>query len=245
MTDPHALTAESLLRALPEVLRADPVALALATAIAAEIEEAVCKTSLASIYARIDELDEPLLDILAKDFKVDWWRADAPIEEKRYTLKTSWYINKRYVMLCGGTGCMAAGTMNLKERLEELIETYGLKDEVETAIRDFIGSGVVQEWYEYGGKPHHYRIKDGNNTAIAENYSQFLSVLRVVSRGSSVLDHITALLEYSQTIYVGMCLRIRKSVEIGCATPDIKIYKFLLDENDNRLLTPDGGLIYL
>ena len=217
MTDPHALTAESLLRALPEVLRADPVALALATAIAAEIEEAVCNTSLASIYARIDELDEPLLDILAKDFKVDWWRADAPIEEKRYTLKTSWYIHKH----------------------------LGTKAAVETAIRDFIGTGVVQEWYEYGGKPHHYRIKDGNNTAIAENYSQFLSVLRVVSRGSSVLDHITALLEYSQTIYVGMCLRIRKSVEIGCATPDIKIYKFLLDENDNRLLTPDGGLIYL
>ena len=217
MTDPHALTAESLLRALPEVLRVDPVALAIATAIAAEIEEAVCKTSLASIYARIDELDEPLLDILAKDFKVDWWRADAPIEEKRYTLKTSWYIHKH----------------------------LGTKAAVETAIRDFIGSGVVEEWYEYGGKPHHYRIKDGNNTAIAENYSQFLSVLRVVSRGSSVLDHITALLEYSQTIYVGMCLRIRKSVEIGCATPDIKIYKFLLDENDNRLLTPDGGLIYL
>lgn len=217
MTDPHALTAESLLRALPEVLRADPVALALATAIAAEIEEAVCKTSLASIYARIDELDEPLLDILAKDFKVDWWRADASLEEKRYTLKTSWYIHKH----------------------------LGTKAAVETAIRDFIGSGVVQEWYEYGGKPHHYRIKDGNNTAIAENYSQFLSVLRVVSRGSSVLDHITALLEYSQTIYVGMCLRIHKTVEIGCDEADLTDYVILLDENGDLLLNSDGGLLYL
>lgn len=217
MTDPHALTAESLLRALPRVLQEDPVALALATAIAAEIEEAVCKTSLASIYARIDELDEPLLDILAKDFKVDWWRADASLEEKRYTLKTSWYIHRH----------------------------LGTKAAVETAIRDFIGSGVVQEWYEYGGKPHHYRIKDGNNTAIAENYSQFLSVLRVVSRGSSVLDHITALLEYSQTIYVGMCLRIHKTVEIGCDEADLTDYVILLDENGDPLLTPEGGLIYL
>lgn len=217
MTDPHALTAESLLRALPEVLRADPVSLALATAIAAEIEEAVCKTSLASIYARIDELDEPLLDILAKDFKVDWWRADASLEEKRYTLKTSWYIHKH----------------------------LGTKAAVETAIRDFIGSGIVQEWYEYGGKPHHYRIKDGNNTAIAENYSQFLSVLRVVSRGSSVLDHITALLEYSQTIYVGMCLRIHKTVEIGCDEADLTDYVILLDENGDPLLNSDGGLLYL
>ena len=218
MTDSvYSITSEALLAALPRVIQEDPVTLGLASAISAELNAAVCKISLANIYANIDSMDESLLDILAKDFKVDWWRADAPIEEKRYTLKTSWYIHKH----------------------------LGTKAAVETAIRDFIGSGVVEEWYEYGGKPHHYRIKDGNNTAIAENYSQFLSVLRVVSRGSSVLDHITALLEYSQTIYVGMCLRIRKSVEIGCATPDIKIYKFLLDENDNRLLTPDGGLIYL
>ena len=217
MTDPHALTAESLLRALPEVLRAAPVALALATTIAAEIEEAVCKTSLASIYARIDELDEPLLDILAKDFKVDWWRADAPIEEKRYTLKTSWYIHKH----------------------------LGTKAAVETAIRDFIGSGVVQEWYEYGGKPHHYRIKDGNNSAIAENYSQFLSVLRVVCRGSSVLDHITALLEYSHRFYIGLALIVHKTIEIECATVDPSDYNLLTDEDENLLITPDGGLLYL
>ena len=41
---------------------------------------------------------------------------------------------KRYVMLCGGTGCMAAGTMSLKEKFEELIETYDLKDEVEIRV---------------------------------------------------------------------------------------------------------------
>ncbi|MBR1496163.1 MAG: 4Fe-4S binding protein [Oscillospiraceae bacterium] len=42
--------------------------------------------------------------------------------------------NKRYVMLCGGTGCMAAGTMNLKEKLEQLIETYELRNEVEIRV---------------------------------------------------------------------------------------------------------------
>ena len=28
---------------------------------------------------------------------------------------------KTYLMLCGGTGCMAGGTMNIKERFEEAI----------------------------------------------------------------------------------------------------------------------------
>ncbi len=217
MTDPHALTAENLLRALPRVLQEDKVALALASAIAAEIEEAVCKVDLASIYANIDTLDEALLDILAKDFKVDWWRADASLDEKRYTLKTSWYVHRH----------------------------LGTKAAVETAIRDFIGHGIVQEWFEYGGKPHHFRIKDGDNTAILENLFQFLSVLRVVQRGSSVLDHITALLNYTQTVYVGFALHIRKTAEIECEEADLTGYKLLLDENGDPLLTPDGGLIYL
>ncbi len=38
---------------------------------------------------------------------------------------------KRYVMLCGGTGCIAGGTPQLKEKFEEYLEEYGLTDSVE------------------------------------------------------------------------------------------------------------------
>lgn len=217
MTDPHAITAESLLLALPGVLREDAVTLGLATAIAAELNEAVSKVSLVNIYANIDTMEESMLDILAKDFKVDWWRADASIEEKRYTLKTSWYVHRH----------------------------LGTPAAVKTAIADFIGAGRLEEWFEYGGEPHHFRIKDGDNNAIVSNMSQFLSVLRVVQRGSSVLDHITSLLTYVQNLFVGMALHVRKVVEIGCETADLDDYTLLLDAEGNPLLTPDGGLIYL
>lgn len=217
MTDPHAITAESLLLALPDVLREDAVTLGLATAIAAELNDAVSKVSLVNIYANIDTMDEPMLDILAKDFKVDWWRPNAPIEEKRNTLKTSWYVHRH----------------------------LGTPAAVKTAIADFIGAGRLEEWYEYGGQPHHFRIKDGDNSSIIENISQFMSVLRVVQRGSAVLDHITALLRYTHEIFIGFSLRIHKVVHIGCAEVDVTAFNILLDENGNPLLTPDGGLIYL
>ena len=29
---------------------------------------------------------------------------------------------KRYIMLCGGTGCVAGGTMSIKEKFEEYIQ---------------------------------------------------------------------------------------------------------------------------
>ncbi|MCR5577081.1 MAG: 4Fe-4S binding protein [Oscillospiraceae bacterium] len=41
---------------------------------------------------------------------------------------------KRYVMLCGGTGCIAADTMGIKEKLEAYIEEYSLQDKVEIRV---------------------------------------------------------------------------------------------------------------
>ncbi len=37
---------------------------------------------------------------------------------------------KRYLMLCGGTGCLAAGTLNLKDELEGYIKKYNIEDKV-------------------------------------------------------------------------------------------------------------------
>ena len=61
----------------------------------------------------------------------------------RYSEEMSSKLNgksgKRYVMLCGGTGCMAAGTMNLKERFEALIAANGLQDEIEIRVPGCFG----------------------------------------------------------------------------------------------------------
>ena len=41
---------------------------------------------------------------------------------------------KRYIMLCGGTGCVAAGSNQIKAKFEELIEEYDLQDRVEIRV---------------------------------------------------------------------------------------------------------------
>ncbi len=41
---------------------------------------------------------------------------------------------KRYIMLCGGTGCIAGGTMQIKERFEKYIEQCKLQDKVEVRV---------------------------------------------------------------------------------------------------------------
>ena len=41
---------------------------------------------------------------------------------------------KRYIMLCGGTGCIAGGTMDIKGKFEQYIEEYKLQDKVEVRV---------------------------------------------------------------------------------------------------------------
>ena len=90
----HGLTRENLVATLPPALQKDPSAVALAEAMADLLAQRPEEIEQLRIYPVIDRLDERLLDILAYDFKVDWWDADYSLEEKRRTLKDSWRVHK-------------------------------------------------------------------------------------------------------------------------------------------------------
>ena len=130
MNSAHALTAENLLRALPEVLRNDESMAALAASVAQVLAQRPEEIRRLAIYPRIDEIPEELLDILAYDFKVDWWDADYTLEEKRRTLKDSWRVHRM----------------------------LGTKAAVETAISAIYQNTQVSEWFEYNGEPYHFKL---------------------------------------------------------------------------------------
>ncbi len=127
----HALTRENLVATLPPALQKDPSAVALAEAMADLLARRPEEIKQLRIYPVIDRLDERLLDILAYDFKVDWWDADYSLEEKRRTLKDSWRVHK----------------------------TLGTKAAVEMVISAIYPHTKVLEWWEYGGEPYHFRLR--------------------------------------------------------------------------------------
>ena len=61
---------------------------------------------------------------------MDWWDPSYSLEEKRRTVKDSWRVHK----------------------------TLGTKAAVETAIRAIYPLTTVEEWFEYGGEPYHFRL---------------------------------------------------------------------------------------
>ena len=211
----HGITVENLLLALPETLQEDAIISNLAAAISAQLEKLIRDISSERIYANIDCLDAPLLDILASDFKVDWWRPDAPLEEKRSDLKRNWYVHKH----------------------------LGTKSAIETAVSDFIGSGDVEEWFEYGGQPYHFRIRSENNAEITSNYAAFMAVLNAVKRCTAVLDHITAVLSNSQTLYIGAAMRTGKKGSAVVAAVDTSPFSILADECESALVDESGNIL--
>lgn len=126
----HGLNEENLLTAFPVALQGDQATAALAKITARILARRPEEIDHMRIYPAIHRLDEKLLDILAYDFKVDWWDANYTTEEKRRTLAGSWYVHKH----------------------------LGTKAAVEAAIRAVYPHTTVEEWFEYGGKPYHFRL---------------------------------------------------------------------------------------
>ena len=124
------ITKENVLFTLPPALKGDTSTEALAEATAEVLAGRVAEIDRLRIVSNIDNLEEALLAILARDFKVDWWDANYSLEEKRQTVKDSWRVHK----------------------------TLGTKAAVETALRAIYPKATVEEWFEYGGEPYHFKL---------------------------------------------------------------------------------------
>lgn len=164
MNDPHGFTKENLLSSLPIALANDPKMVALAEVIAGLFVQQKEEISRLSIYPQIEKLDEPLLDILAHDFKVDWWDNDYTLEEKRRTLQSSWQVHK----------------------------LLGTKAAVEQAVSAIYPHTTVKEWFEYGGQPYHFKL-DINVTGEGLNAGKQHRVLQRLNYYKNLRSHLDSI----------------------------------------------------
>ena len=169
----------NLTRALPPPLKNDKELVALAEIISGELQKSAQMSRLAIIYARIDELPDNILDVLAYDLHVDWYRSDYPIDTKRRIIKDSVKIHKR----------------------------LGTKFAVERATGNVFPGSKIEEWFEYGGDKYRFRIivnvtesgvSIGRQNEVIENV-RFYKNLR------SHLETISYRFETAGKLYVGAC----------------------------------------
>lgn len=131
------------------------------------------------VYTAIDSLPEDLLDVLAVQFKVDWYRDDYPVETKRRVIKTAMEV-RRY---CGTEWA------------------------VKQAISAIYPNSEIVEWYDYSGTPGHWRLRVNitENTDISYyTIKRMEDLLGYARRCTAHLEGISYLIfNDTTTAYVG------------------------------------------
>ena len=149
---------------LPQNLSSQTRTRALAYAIGRQVDKLLVLADRMVIWAGLDRVPEQLLDYLAAELRTPAYRADYAAEVKRTLVRQSLLF----------------------------YATMGTPGAVDRLIQSIFGSGQIQEWFEYGGEPHHFRATVGAEgvTITPEALEELRRVLASVKRLSSWLDSI-------------------------------------------------------
>lgn len=170
------LTDIEFIKLLPQFMREDKANQGLAAAIDEIVPQLARSVELLSTWDHIDELSEAELDELAWELNILWYDMGADISVKRELVKNS----------------------------DKVYQRLGTKWAVESVINSYFGEGHVEEWFEYGGEPGHFRVSSPNPSLNAESFDAFINLLNKVKRASAKLDGVFITLAGQVSMAAGM-----------------------------------------
>lgn len=147
---------------LPSSISSDEEVQRTAKAIEENMNMASRLIPLAAVYARIDELPESVLDALAWQFHMDVYDDAAGTEEKRAAVKAAVQYH-RY-----------KGTV------------WALK----TAVASIAPQCQVLEWFDYKGKPYHFKLSTDDVIDSTEAWRSLVQTIKDAKNVRSWLDGI-------------------------------------------------------
>ena len=152
---------------LPQNLSSQTRTRALAYAVGRQVDKLLAMADRMVIWAGLDQVPEQLLDYLAAELRTPAYSADYAVEVRRTLVRQSLLFYA------------AMGTPGAVDQL----------------IRAIFSTGQMEEWFEYGGEPHHFRATIGANgiTIGPESLEELRRVLASVKRLSSWLDSIATI----------------------------------------------------
>lgn len=157
----NTITTMDLTRTFPPALRDDPKMMALAQAVAAQLSKTNREIPRNIIYAKIDDLEEDVLDVLAYDLHVDWYDYTHPLAAKRAVIKDSVRVHKRL------------GTL------------YAVR----TALGSVYPESEIEEWFDYNGRPHTFRVVlDVTHARAPAEYSSIKKAIDSYKRLSAQME---------------------------------------------------------
>ena len=175
---------------LPANLAGQVETQAFAYAVGRQIEKLCAYSDAARTYAAIATMPEWLLDYMAVELRT-------PSYDENYSIKTKRALIQESLLFYTQMGTPAA--------VHRIIETI-------------FETGHIEEWFEYGGKPHHFKIRTGNASINQKDIEEFRRVLASIKRLSSWLDEIILeLATPAAEIYVGHWIHTGDFIRLNLA----------------------------
>ena len=175
---------------MPENLAGQVEVQATAYAVGRQIKKLCAYSDAARTYAAIATMPEYLLDYMAVELRT-------PSYDENYSIKTKRALIQGSLLFYTQMGTPAA--------VNRIIETI-------------FENGHIEEWFEYGGKPHHFKIRTGNAAINQNDIEEFRRVLASIKRLSSWLDEIRReLATPAAEIYVGHWIHTGDFIRLNLA----------------------------
>lgn len=139
-----------------------------------------------NILAAIDELPEQLVDLMAAEYRTQYYSEELSIDVKRKLVKNTmlWYMS------AGTSACV-----------EELVNTI-------------FGYGKVEEWFDYNGTPYHFRISV-DTILDQDKLIQFAKIIRKAKNARSIMDGFNKYNKPENTVYFASGMVRTKHIRIG------------------------------
>lgn len=180
------LTEIDFMRLLPQFMRDDRNTKAFVYAVQSKIVEVSLAIENARFYSRIDSLTDEVLDELAWQFNVAEYRNDYDISIKR----------------------------DLIRRCMELHYKRGTVEAVEEAVKKIFGEAEVDEWFNYGGSPYHFKIRTSNTNVTDAMIQEITRIVKETQSVRSYLEEVVVEIMQSMSMYVGCRVIIMDDVSL-------------------------------
>lgn len=173
---------------LPRVVKRQEWVIALSEALGLAMGQALDYTDGSQIYTQLDTAPEVVLDVLAVDWKVDWYDTGFTLEQKRETIKTALMVRRLM-------GTAAA-----------------VKLQVHTLYPD----AEVKEWFQYDGRPGCFRVNVllPEEGISATDFRRLKTGILTTKNERSHLDVIDIRHETEGAVLVGGFSVIGQTIEI-------------------------------
>ena len=175
---------------LPESLNRDNLR-EVAQVIDEQLHELDTLNELICLYPGINELSSELVDALAIHFHVDFYDTSLSLDKRRALVKNSirWHMKK--------------GT---KAAVQELVQTV-------------FESGIVSEWFEYGGNPYCFKVTTVDTMPSEGEINRLINAINSVKNARSHLDAIGFIRYLENNLYFGGVPSLHKRITISPAEP--------------------------